>query len=315
MKRLVSWFKNHPLAAFVAGIILYWFLSKASRTFLGANLIGSSLSGAKLYAPAYEGADYGGSAVGIGSEATSLAPASIRQESAPTDTDERMVVTNTSLSMVVKEVRDSVDQIVSLAIDNGGYMVTQRLSQPEEAPYAELTVRVESARLEDFLNEARNLAVKVTMEQVNGTDVTDQYEDLEAKIVIYQRNMAKFDQLMTQTEDINYLLQIQRELINLQNQIDNLKGRQKYLEQTAKLAKVSFNLSSDEWSLPYAPAKTFRPNVIFKQAVRALVTTLRGLVEKLIWIAVYSVIWGPVLILFLWFKRRQRAKDKPTPIQ
>ena len=120
---------------------------------------------------------------------------------------------------------------------------------------------------------------------------------------------------MDQTDDIDYLLQIQRELINLQNQIDSLKGRQKYLEQTAKLAKVTLHLSTDEWSLPYAPAKSFRPSVIFKQAVRSLVTSLRGLAEKLIWIAVYAVIWGPVLALFLWLRKRKRNHPKPAAIQ
>ena len=109
----------------------------------------------------------------------------------------------------------------------------------------------------------------------------------------------------TKVQDI---LSVQRELIRLQDQIDTLKGRQKYLEQTAKLAKITVYLSTDEYALPYAPSETFRPAVIFKLAVRSLVRTLRSVAQALIWIGVYAIVWVPagIIIFFIWkwWKRR-----------
>jgi len=101
-------------------------------------------------------------------------------------------------------------------------------------------------------------------------------------------------------------LTVQRELISLQNQIDSLKGQQKYLEQTAQLAKVTIYLSSDEMALPYAPSATFRPDVIFKLAVRSLVGALRGVATLAIWIIVFGVIWVPVLVIIIFIKRLRK---------
>ena len=110
---------------------------------------------------------------------------------------------------------------------------------------------------------------------------------------------------MNQAIKVEDLLQVQRELINLQDQIDALRGRQNYLGKTAEMAKITFYMSTDEYALPYAPATPYRPNVIFKESVRSLVGTLRGIATLGIRLGVYSVVWLPVLLVVLWVRRRK----------
>ena len=99
---------------------------------------------------------------------------------------------------------------------------------------------------------------------------------------------------------------MQRELINLQSQIDSIKGQQQYLEKTAELAKISLHLSTDEFSLPYAPTETFRPVVIFKQAVRSLVGTLRWVAKTAIWVGVYGFVIVPIGLVIYFVRNRLR---------
>jgi len=100
-------------------------------------------------------------------------------------------------------------------------------------------------------------------------------------------------------------INIQREIINTQSQIDSYKGQQNYLDKSSQMSKITVYLSTDEFSLPYAPSESFRPEVIFKQAVRTLVTLIRKIATLIIWTLVYSVIWVPVLILILYLKRKK----------
>ena len=153
-------------------------------------------------------------------------------------------------------------------------------------------------------------SLKVTSENLNGTDVTDQYVDIEARLKTLNATKTKFEEIMAKAITVQDILNVQRELLSLQDQIDNLKGQQDFLKKTAELAKITIYLSTDEFSLPYAPSDTFRPEVIFKTAVRSLVSTIRGLVENLIWIMVFSVIWVPALIIgiviYKWYQKRTR---------
>lgn len=143
--------------------------------------------------------------------------------------------------------------------------------------------------------------------------MTDQYMDIEARLKTLEKTKTKFEEIMDKATKVPDILQVQREIISLQSQIDSLKGQQEYLKNSAKSAKLTIHLSTDEWSLPYAPEdSSFRPNVIFKQAIRSLVQTIRGLVAKLIWVGVYSIIWVPIVIVIgiIWKKKKNYLKYK-----
>jgi len=114
---------------------------------------------------------------------------------------------------------------------------------------------------------------------------------------------------MDQATRVSDLMEIQMQLTNIQQQIDSYKGQQNYLEQTSKLTSISVTLSTDELALPYAPDKAWRPEVIFKLAVRSLVGTLRGFGSAAIWIAVYSPVWGLILLGYIFIKKLRTRKS------
>lgn len=94
------------------------------------------------------------------------------------------------------------------------------------------------------------------------------------------------------------LLDIQIQINNIQSQIDSYIGQQKYLEQTAKLTRISVSLSTDELALPYAPDAAWRPGVVLKMAVRSMVGALRSIANAIIWLVIYVPILLIVGILY-----------------
>jgi len=234
------------------------------------------------------------------------------QNIAPSDSSERLVIKDTSLSLQVKDVPSVISQIESAAKSLGGYLVDSSLSRPESAASGNITVRVPEDKLNQALESFRGLAVKVVSEHISGYDVTDQYVDLQARLDVLNKTKSKFEEILAKAESsssgqtlISDILNVQRELINLQDQIDQVKGQQKYYEQSAKLSKVTVYLSTDDISLPYLPDQSWRPSVVFKQAVRSLVGNLRGLGSLIIWLVVYSPLLVPLLALVFWLNKRR----------
>lgn len=229
------------------------------------------------------------------------------QESAPVARDERIVVTNTNLSLKVNDVRKAIDQISLTAKNLGGFMVNSSLSVPEGAANGDISVRIPSDKLEEGLSAIRATGAKVVSENVVGTDVTSEFVDLEARLDTLVKTKTKFDQILASATQISDILNVQREIVNLQAQIDSVRGQQKYLEQTAKLSLVTVYLSTDELALPYSPSEAWRPGVILKEAVRSLIKSVRGLGAALIWVVVYAPVWLPLLLLVWWLRRRIRV--------
>ena len=301
----MNWIRQNKLATFLIIIVLVLVL----RNYL-SGLFGVRLSSLPKQSAQIERMDVVSPSTKLGASMVPAAGGGIypRQEYAPTERTDRLVVEESSMSLVTMKVQEVADKVVNYAKQAGGFMVSTSLTGVEEVPFATVVVRVPEEKFKETLDYCRKLAIRVVSENILGTDVTAEYVDIEARLATLQKTKSKFESIMEQATQIQDILQVQRELVSLQDQIDALKGRQKYLEQTAKLSKITVYLSADELALPYAPAKPFRPEAIFKQAVRSLVGTLRGLAKAGIWIGVYSVVWLPVVVIILLVRKWRKRK-------
>lgn len=225
----------------------------------------------------------------------------------------RMIIQESSLSLLVEDVRESSDEILSYTKSVGGFMINTSFNNPSDSAYATISVRVPTERLDDALHTFRSMAIRVTNENLYGTDVTDSYEDLDQRLTTLTATKTRFDEMLTRAVTVQEILEIQREIINLQMQIDSIKGQQMGIEDNAKYTRVTLYLSTDELSLPYAPDEKFRPALVFKLAVRSLLSTVQGFAEFAIWAIVFSIIWLPVVLVVFYFGYwRKRAKNRPN---
>ena len=310
MRKIIEWIKTHKLATILVIVVVYLLLRgsfvrplslsrKVQRT-----APGSSFGGAAGLSP-------GGPVVnlrpGVSLEAPEL---SFKEDVATTvPAGERLVITNSNISLLVEDVRQVGDRIVDYAVSQGGFMVSTSYNRPTESPFATITVRVPSAKFDEGMDFFRSLAIKVTNENLVGTDVTEEFIDIEARIATLEKTKAKFEEILERAEKVDEILRVQREIINMQTQIDALKGRRDALEKNAELSKITVYLSTDELALPYTPDKTFRPGVVFKLAVRGLLNTLRIIGSAAIWVGVYSVVWAPALIIIFVYRKWRRRKQ------
>ena len=296
---MVNWIKTHKLICVLMAIIIY-LLAKNSiflpRTYLNSSSNqGNSVSSLQKMAPLpYVG----------GGNLNDIMPPS---ESAPNaNIKNRLVITNSYLSLQVSKVAAVQKQVIKKAEELGGYMVNSSIENPSDVASATVTVRIPSKQLENALQYYRSLSIKVISENLQGDDVTDQYVDFAAQLKTYEKTKTIFEQMLDKAINVQDILQIQREIINVQASIDSIKGQMDYLKKNAEMAKITLYLSTDELALPYAPTDTWRPSVIFKQAVRSLVGTVRRIGSLAIWIGVYAIIWVPILLIVLYIRRKRR---------
>jgi hypothetical protein len=311
---LISWMKQNKLTSILLVIVGYFIL----QYFTGIstrNLTPLSMSEG---ASGVSNSSYGTTGLGkVGAPATDIAQRSsmifppVEPDYAPNaDEKNRLVVSESYLSLLVKDVVDVRNKIVKYASENGGYMVNANTNNPQDAPTSTVIVRVPSSKMDETLSFYRALGVKVVNENFVGTDVTDQYVDINARIEQLEKTKAKLEEILDRATAISDITNLTQQILSYQSQIDSYKGQQDALKKNADLAKLTIYLSTDEIALPYTPSETFRPSVIFKLAVRSLVTTLRGFAENLIWLGVYSIIWIPALLIFIFIRKWWLRKNK-----
>ena len=279
MQKIISWIKSNKLSSILILVLAY-------LVFTGINIPMQTGSKDAYYPESYN-------------EPMGYSEGYSRTATPQPDAINRKVITNANVSLLVKDVQKTTDDIETQVINKKGYIVNTDIQRPEEGATGSITVRVPSTELKDMLKFLRGLAVKVVSESIDGSDITDQYMDIQARLDILNRNKAVYVGIMERATGVTEIMQVQQQIFALQDQLDNLEGQIRYLDASSSTSLISINLSTDELSLPYAPDNAWRPGVVFKQAARALLGTLRDAGSSVIWVAVYSVVWIPLLVVVL----------------
>ena len=173
-------------------------------------------------------------------------PASDPGYSAQSIPSERMVIRSAYLALVVEDVGASLVQITSLADAFGGYVVNSDIREDKNRLYASVSFRVDSTRFNEALQALRTLAVDIRSESTSGDDVTEEYVDLDAKLRNLEASESQLLELMKQAGEVDEILEVQRELTRTRGEIEQIKGRMQYLEQSSALAYINVSLEQSK---------------------------------------------------------------------
>jgi Domain of unknown function (DUF4349) len=224
----------------------------------------------------------------------------------------RVVIRNAQIAIVVGDAAAAAERLTALAGSAGGYVAEARQWRESEQLRATLTLRIPAQRLDETLAAARKLAVRVQSENVSSDDVTQEYVDLDAQVRNLEAAETEMRQLMTtvrqRMQKAQDILEVYQRLTELRGQIEQAKGRMRYLSQMAALATVKVDLIPDAIAKPVV-TPGWQPAAIARDATRSLVRTLQAIVAVIIWCAIYLLPLAvvPALFILTFVRRRRRA--------
>jgi hypothetical protein len=202
-----------------------------------------------------------------------------------TQTQERLVVVNVDMGIVVKDVKARMAQINALAEEFGGFVVSSNLYQStsfgKEVPEASIVIRVRAERLDEALERIKEGAVDVPYENRSGQDVTQQYVDLQARLKAKQAAEAKLLEIMDQAARAEDVLSIYLQVQSVQTEIEQLIAQIKYLEESSALSAITIRLIAEEGTQPIAIGP-WTPEGAAKEAIQDLIFFAQNFVEFLI---------------------------------
>jgi hypothetical protein len=227
-----------------------------------------------------------------------------------TEMPSRMIIKTGWLNLVVKDVLDTAKKIAKFAEENGGWVVSSNISEYEKVPSGSITVRVPAGKFEEAKDYFRSLAVRVTNESIQSQDITEEYVDLQSRLRNLESAESQLLELMKRTGKVSEILEVHRELTNVRQQIEQIKGRMQYLEQSVKMSSITVNLALSEELLPVPPAEKWRPKYVLLQAWKSVLNFWKGLSYFLIRVFVWAQVWLPAVIIVyfgvrFWKKRKK----------
>jgi hypothetical protein len=151
----------------------------------------------------------------------------------------------------------ALTNIATLAATDGGYVESSSMGggTARTSPVSgSIVIHVLDADFSDAMTTLSGYG-KVTNQQIQGKDVTNQVSSHAATIEILQSEVNLLQGKLSQATDINTFLQIQNQLFPVEQQLQQLQNQQTVLENSAALATITTNLSAPGAPLVSAPVK------------------------------------------------------------
>lgn len=240
---------------------------------------------------------------------------------------ERLVIKNADLRIIVDDPKAKMDEIVSLAKSLGGYVVSSNIYQTyadngSEVPEGNISIRVPAEKLDAALAQIKAEVVEVDSENVSGEDVTDQYVDLQSRLKAKKAAEEKMLEIMAQAKTTEETLAVYSQLQIIQSDIEVLTGQINYYERSAAMSSISINVIASEkskpieiggWKLGETASKSVQNLINYLQGFTRFIINLIILV-----LPVLVTIFLPFYLIFIGIRaivRRNRKKkvSKITP--
>ena len=304
--------RRKTLVLFVLFTILLAACSRAAsqpQTVEVARLVSEEAMPAE--APAYEE-----EAMGIAADTADLSFENDIQTDIP---QQRLIIRTADMSLVVTDTEDAMKRIAAMAEQNGGWVVSSNVFQYDEnAMSGNITIRVPAEGFNSALEALQAMAVEVQSINTSGQDVTEEYVDLSSRLANLEATAERVRGFLDETENVEEALAVNQELSRLEGEIEVIKGRMKYLSESAAFSTISVQLTPDVLAQPIETGG-WQPLVVLREAIETLVAALQSLINLLIWLI---IVIAPLLLLFLlpaaliiWFVRRRKRKTAPAPEQ
>jgi hypothetical protein len=230
---------------------------------------------------------------------------------------DRRIIYTAYLEVEVEEFTDLPERVAQLVEQYGGYISGTTVHQLQGSRRSgSWVLRIPTERYRDFLQSASGLGVPQSLRE-DAQDVSEEFVDLEARISSSKKLEEQYILLLEkQTEKVEDLLAIEKELARVRLEIERMEGRLRYLanqvamstvnltaiEKTTFIAAESPSLSrraAIEWS--EAKGRTIR---FFEESVIFFIANAFVILG---WIIFAMVVWFAIRAIRRRFRRRAAA--------
>jgi len=186
--------------------------------------------------------------------------------------------------------------------DNGGWLD----GDVRRGQNTRLTLRIPvekyASLLQDFRKSIGGLTKSTDVEETTDRvrDVTGEYVDNAARAATLEATRAQLQALMSRADLVKDVLQVQRELSSVVQQLETRKATMQRLSAQASLSTLQLTLSKRDRSRPPPPyQRVWSPSKTVRKAVKKLIRRTQRLLDGVIFLVVFAAPLALVALLIV----------------
>lgn len=228
----------------------------------------------------------------------------------------RKLVYKANLTMKVKSYADAQAEVRNLVTLSGGYILQFSENSTSREEGGNFVLKIPSTGFSTFLKELEKIPNEAIQRNVQAQDFSEEYVDLEAQLKAKQVVEARYLEFMQKATRTDELVQYTNELAKIQEAIERMKGRMRFIDQNVAFSTVEIRLYQ-----PGSSLDTHKSDSVFGRSRDAMLSSMgflagfgQGLVVFLAGVipiaAIGLVIGSPLWILLKRNRKKRRAQEE-----
>lgn len=226
----------------------------------------------------------------------------------------RKIIKNGNIGISVDNIEQARVEVYELINKYEGYCAEEnyniydniyRRGNSYKAMQYDLQVRIPCDNFDAFIADIESCDGILESKMISISDVTTEFIDLEARLANKRKYLARYTEMLKSAKTINDITAIEEKIRVLEEQIESVTGRLKYLNHQVEYSRLHLAIEQK-----YYGSEPDNNKKVWKRLWNSFVSGARGLVEFLfILVKLWPLVLAAVAIFFVIRRRRKKRKE------
>lgn len=149
------------------------------------------------------------------------------------------IIKESNLRYETQDLEATYQQIIASVKKNKAYVQSDTEGKDYNSLYRTITLRIPNANFDAFLADVGKGVAYFDRKEISAKDVTAEFIDIEARLKAKKTLEERYLQLLTKATKVSEILEIEKELSTIREEIEAKEGQLKYLQNRVSLSTVT----------------------------------------------------------------------------
>lgn len=229
----------------------------------------------------------------------------------------KKLIYHASLTMEVTDYAKAQTEVRNMVTLAEGYIVEFSENTSEYEQGGAFILKVPASGFSSFLDHLEKIKNVKLQHKIQGQDVSEEYVDLGSRLKAKQLMESQYIEFMKKATKSADLVAFANQLGAIQEEIETIKGRMRYIDQNVAFSTVELRLYQTEESVDIAKTKEQGP--LMDRASDALQSSLHAMSVMFQWLFIFLAAAFPVLIvaavvvlIVFWVRKKTKSRNHDT---
>ncbi|MEO8234378.1 MAG: DUF4349 domain-containing protein [Flavobacterium sp.] len=222
----------------------------------------------------------------------------------PEKTTETKIIKTGNLRFESSNLESSFQTVQKAVAKHKAIIQNDDSGKDDYSVYRNFTIRIPNQDFDAFISEISQGVSHFDKKEISQQDVTEEYVDIEARMNAKKKLEARYIQLLTKANKVSEMLEIEKQLAEIREEIEAKEGRLKYMQSQVSMSTINIEMYTNN---PSESGVTVSYGGKIWNEIKSGFNGLSSFLLGIIGIWPFIIIF---VVLFIFIKRRFKKKTR-----